>query len=59
LKDDFQIYLSDFSDDYMAKNLPHGIQVINIDDNPQFAAESIFFFSKFSPLAIPIFIKGS
>lgn len=57
LKSDFLIYLADFSDGYMAKNLPDGVTLIAIDDNPQFPAESTFIFQSFLPWRFPFLSK--
>lgn len=57
LKNDYLVYLVDFSDGYMARNLPEGVTLINIEDNPQFPDESVFIFQSFLPWRFPFLSK--
>jgi hypothetical protein len=53
LKDTLQIYVADFSDGYMAKNLPDGVTLIDIEHSPVFPKDCVLVFQSFIPWCFP------
>jgi hypothetical protein len=59
IKNDCPVYLADFKDGYMAKNIPDGVELININDNPSFPVDSVFVFQSFIPWRFPFLSQVS
>jgi glycosyltransferase involved in cell wall biosynthesis len=47
------VFVADYSDGYMAKNLPAGVGLIRIDTDDVFPSESVFVFQSFLPWRFP------
>lgn len=59
IKGDYDVYLGDYSNGYMASNLPDGVRLISIDDEPTFPADSVFVFQSFLPWRFPFLSQVS
>lgn len=53
LRKDFEVYLADYSDGYMATHMPDGIQLIKVDCEPRFPSGATFVFQAFLPWRFP------
>ncbi len=53
LKDHYDVYLGDYSNGFMALNMPKGIKLISIDEKPEFPLQGIFVFQSFLPWRFP------
>ncbi len=49
----YQIYLADYADGYMASHLPDGVHLIAVDQNPQFPPVATYVFQAFLPWRFP------
>ena len=53
LKRERRVFLADYSDGYMAKRLPEGVNLIAIDAAPVFPREAVYVFQSFLPWRFP------
>lgn len=51
------IFVADYSDGYMARNLPYGVGLIRIDKGDPFPSDSVFVFQSFLPWRFPYLSK--
>lgn len=57
LKNEISVFIADYSDGYMAKNLPTGVGLIRIDKEDKFPEDSVYVFQSFLPWRFPCLSK--
>jgi len=57
LSSELNIYVVDYSDGFMAKNLPEGVRLIRIDRGDLYPCNSLFIFQSFLPWRFPYLDK--
>jgi glycosyltransferase involved in cell wall biosynthesis len=49
----YDVYIADYSDGYMSKNIPKNVTLIPVDDNPKFPPDATIIFQAFLPWRFP------
>lgn len=49
----YSVFVADYSDGYMARNLPSGVELIRVDKGDKFPEDSVFVFQSFLPWRFP------
>ena len=52
---DYDVYLVDYSDGFMFKNIPQKVKKIEIDNNPIFPQNAVYIFQSFIPWRFPFY----